>query len=133
MFYKGNPTRATAKLTAEIMLKKGCILFQQWGWKTGNPNIEIFFIPRINIVNGITNQHIQKWRWQVNEKNWINFPDVQGRLYQNKQSIFWSGKVHEALQGFESYSIFPQEEVYCIKHIKEIERQERQNALYETI
>jgi len=98
-----------------------------------NPNIEMFFIPRINIVNGLTQEHVNKWGWGVNEKGWVNFPDVQGRLYQNKQSIFWSGKVHEALQGFESYSVFPQDEVYCIKHIKEIERQERQNALYETI
>ena len=98
-----------------------------------NPNIEMFFIPRINVVNGLTQEHVTKWGWKINEKGWVNFPDVQGRLYQNKQSIFWSGKVHEALQGFESYSIFPQEEVYCIKHIKEIERQERQNALYETI
>ena len=99
----------------------------------GNPNIDLFFIPRINIVNGLTEAHIQKWKWQVNDNGWVNFPDVQGRLYKNKQSIFWAGKVHEQLQGFESYTIFPQDEVYCIKHIKEIERQERQNALYETI
>jgi glycosyltransferase involved in cell wall biosynthesis len=99
----------------------------------GNENIEMFFIPRINIVNGLTTEHIAKWRWNVNEKGWVNFPDVQGRLYKNKQSIFWVGKVHEKLQGFESYSIFPQEELYCIKHIKEIERQEKQNALYETL
>jgi hypothetical protein len=99
----------------------------------GNDTIEMFFIPRINIVNGLTSEHIAKWRWQVNEQGWVNFPDVQGRLYQNKQSIFWAGKVHEQLQGFESYTIFPQDETYCIKHIKEIERQERQNALYETL
>jgi hypothetical protein len=99
----------------------------------GNDTIEMFFIPRINIVNGLTESHIQKWRWNVNEKGWVNFPDVQGRLYQNKQSIFWAGKVHEQLQGFESYTIFPQDETYCIKHIKEIERQEKQNALYETL
>lgn len=99
----------------------------------GNPNIEIFFIPRINIVNGLTDEHIKKWGWNVNELGWVNFPDVQGRLYQNKQSIFWAGKVHEQLQGFENYSIFPQEEVYCIKHIKEIERQERQNNFYEQL
>ena len=99
----------------------------------GNKNIDMFFIPRINIVNGLTLEHIEKWRWQVNEQGWVNFPDVQGRLYQNKQSIFWAGKVHEQLQGFESYTIFPQEETYCIKHIKEIERQERQNKFYEQI
>ena len=99
----------------------------------GNDTIEMFFIPRINIVNGLTESHIKKWRWNVNEKGWVNFPDVQGRLYQNKQSIFWAGKVHEQLQGFESYTIFPQDELYCIKHIKDIERQERQNNFYDTI
>jgi len=99
----------------------------------GNDSIDMFFIPRINIVNGLTEAHIQKWRWNENEKGWVNFPDVQGRLYKNKQSIFWAGKVHEQLQGFESYTIFPQDEMYCIKHIKEIERQERQNNFYEQL
>lgn len=96
-------------------------------------NIDLFYIPRINIVNNITDEHIQKWGWKVNEKGWINFPDVQGRLYRNKQSIFWNGQVHESIKGFESYSIFPLDEIYCIKHIKDIERQERQNLLYTTI
>jgi glycosyltransferase involved in cell wall biosynthesis len=99
----------------------------------GNSEIEMIFVPRINIVNGITEKHIQKWGWRVNEKGWVNFPDVQGRLYKNKQSLFWTGRVHEVIQGFETYTIFPQEEIYCIKHIKEIERQERQNSLYESI
>ena len=99
----------------------------------GNPDIEMFFIPRINIVNGITDAHIQKWGWNLNEKGWINFPDVQGRLYRNKKSIFWTGKVHEVIQGFETYSVFPQDEIYCLKHIKDIERQEKQNSLYDTI
>lgn len=96
-------------------------------------DIELFYIPRINIVNGITEENIQKWGWKVNENGWINFPDVQGRLYKNKQSIFWNGNVHEKIVGFTSYSIFPLDEVYCIKHIKEIERQERQNNLYAAI
>lgn len=100
---------------------------------SANETVDIFFIPRINIVNGITDEHIQKWGWKINDKGWINYPDVQGRLYRNKQSIFWAGKVHEQLQGFESYSIFPQEEVYSLKHIKDIKRQEKQNSLYENI
>jgi glycosyltransferase involved in cell wall biosynthesis len=98
-----------------------------------NTDKDMIVVPRINTVEGLTETHIKKWGWNVNEKGWVNFPDVQGRLYQKKQSMFWNGKVHEAVQGFESYSIFPQDEVFCIKHIKEIERQEKQNALYETI
>jgi glycosyltransferase involved in cell wall biosynthesis len=98
-----------------------------------NKDIDLFFVPRINTVNGLTEEHIQKWGWNVNEKGWVNFPDVQTRIYKNKQSIFWAGKVHERIQGFESYSVLPAEEIYCIQHHKDIKRQEKQNALYDTI
>jgi len=63
----------------------------------------------------------------------VNAPDVQGRLFRNKQSIFWAGKVHEKIQGYESYSIFPTEELYSIKHIKDIDRQRKQNDFYEQL
>lgn len=98
-----------------------------------NEDIDMFFVPRINTVTGLTEAHIQKWGWNVNEKGWVNFPDVQTRIYKNKQSIFWAGKVHERIQGFDSYSILPAEEIFCILHHKDIDRQEKQNALYDTI
>lgn len=98
-----------------------------------NKHIDLFFIPRINIVNGITETHIKKWNWNVNEKGWINFPDFQGRIYRNKIGIHWVGKVHERIVGAENYSSFPTEEVYCIKHIKNIDRQEKQNTYYNTL
>jgi glycosyltransferase involved in cell wall biosynthesis len=99
----------------------------------GNQQIDMFWLPRINIVNGLTPEDIAKWGWQVNEQGWVNYPDVQGRLYRNKQAIFWAGKVHEKVQGYESYSIFPPEEIYSIKHIKDIERQRKQNDFYEQL
>jgi hypothetical protein len=37
------------------------------------------------------------------------------------------------VQGYESYSIFPPEEIYSIKHIKDIERQRKQNDFYEQL
>jgi glycosyltransferase involved in cell wall biosynthesis len=98
-----------------------------------NPEIDMFWLPRINIVNGVTPDDIQKWGWNISEQGWINYPDVQGRLYRNKQSIFWAGKVHEKIQGYESYSIFPPEELYSIKHIKDIDRQRKQNDFYEQL
>lgn len=98
-----------------------------------NKHIDLFFIPRINIVNGITENHIKKWNWKVNENGWINFPDFQGRIYRNKIGINWSGKVHERIVGAENYSSFPTEEIYCIKHIKNIDKQEKQNAYYDTL
>ena len=98
-----------------------------------NSDKDMIVVPRINTVEGLTDTHIQKWGWNVNEKGWVNFPDVQTRIYKNSDKIGWSGKVHERIVGFESYTAFPAEEVYCIKHPKTIERQERQNNYYDTL
>jgi hypothetical protein len=99
-----------------------------------NLDKDLIVVPRINTVDGLTEAHIQKWGWNVNEKGWVNFPDVQTRIYKNKpESIGWVGKVHERIGGFESYTNLPFEEVYCIKHPKTIERQERQNNYYDTL
>jgi glycosyltransferase involved in cell wall biosynthesis len=98
-----------------------------------NEDKDLVVVPRINTVEDLTPQHIQKWGWNVNEKGWVNFPDVQTRIYKNKDTIGWQGKVHERIVGFESYTAFPLDEVYCIKHPKTIERQERQNSYYDTL
>jgi glycosyltransferase involved in cell wall biosynthesis len=99
-----------------------------------NVDKELILVPRINTVEGLTEAHIQKWGWNVNEKGWVNFPDVQTRIYKNKpEQIGWSGKVHERIGGFENYTNFPLEEIYCIKHPKTIERQEKQNNYYDTL
>ena len=98
-----------------------------------NPQTHVFLLARINTVEGITDQHIQKWRWQVNEKGWINFPDWQPRILQNSPKINWANKVHEVLVGHTTYGFLPTEEEYCILHHKNIARQEAQNSLYDTI
>lgn len=98
-----------------------------------NSDKDMIVVPRINIVNGITDEHIQKWNWKVNENGWINFPDYQTRIYKNSEKIGWVNKVHERIVGFENYSNFPSYEIYCIKHIKDIKRQEKQNEYYNTL
>jgi glycosyltransferase involved in cell wall biosynthesis len=98
-----------------------------------NVDKDMIVVPRINTVEGLTDAHIQKWRWNVNERGWVNFPDVQTRIYKNSEKIGWINKVHERIVGFESYTAFPSDEVYCIKHPKTIDRQERQNNYYDTL
>ena len=98
-----------------------------------NVDKDMIVVPRINTVEGLTEAHIQKWGWNVNEKGWVNFPDVQTRIYKNSDKIGWSGKVHERIVGFENYTSFPADEIYCIKHPKTIERQEKQNNYYDTL
>jgi glycosyltransferase involved in cell wall biosynthesis len=98
-----------------------------------NEDVDLFFIPRINTVTGLTEYHIKKWGWNVNEKGWVNFPDYQSRLFKRKNGIIWKNKVHERIYGYEKYSNFPAEPLFCIKHDKDIKRQELQNSLYETL
>jgi hypothetical protein len=96
-----------------------------------NKDVDLIFVPRINTVEGITEEHIQKWGWGVNENGWINFPDAQGRIY--KKGMSWYGKVHEKVYGGQKFSSLPLDEEYCIEHHKTIERQEKQNNFYKSI
>jgi glycosyltransferase involved in cell wall biosynthesis len=98
-----------------------------------NYNIDVFLTPRINTVEGLTEQHIKQWGWDVNEKGWVNFPDYQWRIWKNNRKIQWINKVHERLDGFNEYSALPQMEEYCLIHPKSIERQEKQNKFYNTL
>jgi len=98
-----------------------------------NQDIDVFRVPRVNTVEGLTPQHIQKWRWNVNEKGWVNFPDYQWRIYKNTSSITWKNKVHEVLEGYQSVTFLPAEEEFCLYHPKTIEKQERQNNYYDTL
>jgi hypothetical protein len=98
-----------------------------------NKDVDLFFVPRINTVEGLTQKHIKKWKWNVNDKGWVNFPDYQTRIYRRTSEIEWVGKVHERIVGYNTLSILPAEEQYCLYHPKEIQRQEKQNAYYDTI
>ena len=95
--------------------------------------IDLIYVPRVNTVEGLTTEHIQKWRWNVNEKGWVNWPDQQSRIYKNSPEIRWEGKVHEKIVGIKTITAFPNEEAYALYHPKQIDRQEKQNEFYETI
>jgi hypothetical protein len=98
-----------------------------------NQDVDVFLVPRINTVEGLTHDHIRQWRWVVNDKGWVNFPDYQWRIYRNDSTITWKNKVHEVLQGFKTSTLLPAEEMYCLYHPKTIERQEKQNNYYDTL
>lgn len=97
-----------------------------------NP-VDIIFVPRVNTVNGLTQKHISKWKWNVNEKGWVNWPDYQTRIYRNTEDVTWMNKVHEKITGYDTFSNFPAEEHWALYHPKQIKRQEQQNEFYETI
>jgi len=98
-----------------------------------NAEIELFLVPRVNIVNDITQEDIKKWGWIQNEKGWNMWPDFQTRIFQNTKNIKWQGKVHERIVGFNTWTHLPEEEEWSLYHIKDVERQRSQNELYRTI
>ena len=98
-----------------------------------NPDNEVYLVPRVNTVEGLTEAHINKWRWNVDEKGWVNYPDYQWRIWKNKPEIKWVNKVHEKLDGYKKFATLPAEEILSLYHHKDIKRQEKQNEYYDTL
>jgi hypothetical protein len=98
-----------------------------------NPDNEVYLVPRVNTVEGLTSEHISKWRWNVNDKGWVNWPDYQWRIWKNKPEIQWKNKVHEVLDGHKSHAPLPAQEEFALYHPKDIKKQEKQNEYYEKL
>jgi hypothetical protein len=102
-----------------------------------NP-IDVFLVPRINLVNGLTQEHIQQWGWNVNEKGWVNFPDPQKRIYRNSPEIQWRDpegqpQIHGMVTGYKTITNLPFEEDFSLYHFKTIQKQEYQNKTYSDV
>lgn len=98
--------------------------------------VDVILVPRINTVDGLTEEHVARWRWQVNSKGWVNFPDSQWRIYRNNSEIKWKNRVHEVLEGYKTIATLPATETqteWCLLHPKTITRQEQQNKFYSTL
>ena len=96
-------------------------------------SMDVILVPRVNTVDGLTDSHIQKWGWKVDEKGWVNWPDPQWRLYKNSDNIRWINKVHEKLDGYQTMSNLPWDEGLALYHHKNIAKQEKQNEYYDTL
>jgi glycosyltransferase involved in cell wall biosynthesis len=96
-----------------------------------NSKVEMFSIPRINTVEGLTQEHIKQWGWRVDERGWVNYPDYQNRILRNKPEIHWVNKVHEKIIGAMITTEIPPG--LDLIHPKTIEKQEKQNNYYNTI
>ena len=94
-------------------------------------DIDLIWVPRVNTVDGITEQHIQQWGWRVSEAGWVNYPDYQSRIFKNSPEIRWKSKVHERIFGAETFSHLPPNETLSLYHPKTIDKQEKQNKFYE--
>ncbi len=98
-----------------------------------NSAVDLYAVPRVNTVDGLTPEHVTKWGWNVNSEGWVNWPDYQTRIYKNVPEIKWVNKVHERLEGHKQFAYLPMEEDYSLYHPKTIERQVKQNEYYDTL
>ena len=96
-------------------------------------DVDLIWIPRVNTVEGLTNEWSNKWRWRVTEKGWVNYPDYQSRVFRRSENIRWMNKVHERIDGAQTYAHLPPHEELSLYHPKTIDKQIKQNELYSTI
>lgn len=109
------------------------IMVQNLGTVLDSNDVDVILVPRINTVDGLTIEHVNKWGWKVNEEGWVNWPDYQTRIYRRTDDIEWRGDVHERITGYNTVSNFPASQEWALLHDKTIDKQESQVALYETI
>ena len=95
-----------------------------------NEGVDLIWIPRVNTVEDMEQKHIDRWGWQVSEKNWVNYPDYQARVFRRDESIRWTRPLHEYITGCKTYSHLPPQEELSLYHPKTIEKQEQQNMFY---
>ena len=95
--------------------------------------VDLIWTPRVNTVDGLTEEWIQKWGWRVSEKGWVNYPDYQSRVFRRSENIRWMNKVHERIDGAQTYAHLPPHEELSLYHPKTIDKQIKQNELYSTI
>ena len=93
-------------------------------------DVDLLWIPRVNTIDGMTDEDIEKWGWRLTEKSWVNYPDYQSRVFRNHKDIRWTRPLHEYIAGVKTYSHLPPHEELSLYHPKTIEKQTQQNMFY---
>ena len=101
-----------------------------------NPDVDLFWIPRINDFVGVNQQNATQWGWKLTpyeNKLIVNWPDPQGRLFKNLPNLKWERRLHEKIEGAKAYSYLPYEYEFSLYHNKTIEKQIETNLKYNKI
>jgi len=106
------------------------ILLQQLKQILEMNDVDLIWIPRVNTVDGFTQEDVQKWGWRISEQGWVNYPDYQARVFRNREDIRWTRPLHEYITGCKTYSHLPPHEELSLYHPKTKEKQEEQNKFY---
>jgi glycosyltransferase involved in cell wall biosynthesis len=104
-----------------------------------NPTVELYRVPRVNIVRGATDDDARNWGWHMMRLpefgdlpiiNWGNGGDYQSRIYKNSLKIQWQKSLHETIVGASIVAHLPKDVEWSIIHDKTIDRQRAQNEFY---
>ena len=106
------------------------ILLQQSKSILNINDFALIWIPRVNTVEGFTQEDVQRWGWRLDKKGWVNYPDYQARVFRNHKNIRWTRPLHEYITGCKTYSHLPPNEELSLYHPKTMEKQEQQNKFY---
>ena len=93
-------------------------------------DVDLIWVPRVNTVEGFTNEDVQRWGWRIKEKGWVNYPDYLSRIFRNTKEIKWERPLHEIITGCKTYAHLPPHEELSLYHPKTKEKQEMQNQFY---
>lgn len=83
---------------------------------------DLICIPRINIHPGSTQEWLSKCNFKVNECGWINWPDMQTRLF--KKGLTMSSELHERFDGAKKIIQVQPNPGLALWHIKSVEKQD---------
>ena len=106
------------------------ILLQQLKEILSINEVDLLWIPRVNTVDGMTDEDVRRWGWRLTENNWVNYPDYQSRVFRNHKDIRWTRPLHEHIVGVKTYAHLPPHEELSLYHPKTIEKQTQQNMFY---
>jgi glycosyltransferase involved in cell wall biosynthesis len=93
-------------------------------------DVDLIWIPRVNTIEGMKEEHIQRWGWRVTENGWVNYPDYQSRVFRRDSEIRWERPLHELIRGAKTYAHLPPHEELSLYHPKTMQKQEAQNRFY---
>ncbi len=106
------------------------ILVQQLPEILETNEVDLIYIPRVNTIDGMTDEDVRRWKWRLTEKNWVNYPDYQSRIFRNHKDIRWTRPLHEHIIGVKTYAHLPPHEELSLYHPKTIQKQTQQNIFY---
>jgi len=92
--------------------------------------VDLVWIPRVNTVEGFTEDDVRRWGWRISEQGWVNYPDYQARVFKRDSEIRWTRPLHEVITGCKTYAHLPPHEELSLYHPKTKQKQEQQNKFY---